>query len=383
MRGKIKVLHVIGTFQDGGTESLMIDILSRLDKERFELTACSPEVNCKPAVVEKFQAKGIRTHLFKENSGPGLILSMRRYISKDCFDIIHTHHYTWNTLGRIAAILAGAPNILTYNHNWPGTEKTRHRVLFRFLNSWTKKNIVVSETVRRYFTDVVGISPDKVVKISNGIDLDVFSPPAEETKTEIKKELNIPLNAFIVGFAGRLIGWKRPDLFIKTASLLAKLDPDMYFIVAGDGEKKKELKKMAEELGLNSKITFLGWRPDMHRIYQAMDVFTVLSESGGNRFNDEGFSLVSAEAMATGLPLAGVDNDINREVMGIDAAIFGKAEPGNIAYNIRLLSENEPLRKKLGLAGRKKAERDYDIGNKAKLLSEIYECVVQVNRCVR
>jgi len=368
MRGKIKVLHVLGTFMDGGTERLMMDILSRIDKERFEVTACSPSVNCKPDVVEKFRAKGIGTHLFKENPGPGLILSMRKYISEGHFDIIHTHHYTWNILGRIASILAGVPNILTYNHNWPGMEKTRHRVLFRFLNRWTKKNIVVSEAVRGYFMDVVGISPDKVVKISNGIDLDIFSPPAEETKIDMRKELNIPLNAFIVGFAGRLIDWKRPDIFIRTASLLARVDPNMYFIVAGDGEKKKELERMAEELALNGKIAFLGWRSDMHRIYKALDVLMVLSE--------EGFGLVSAEGMATELPIVALDNTINREVIGNDAAIFSELEPGKLAYNIRLLSENESLRKMLGLAGRKKSESDHDIRKTAQQLAEIYEEVL-------
>ena len=358
----------------------MLDILGRLEEDIFDITVCSLKQYYVRSVADQFEAHGIKTKSFLARSDLSLIMDLRKFISKNGFDIVHTHHYTMNLIGRIAAILAGSQNILTYNHNWPGMEKSRHRLIFKFLNLWTKKNIVVSETVREYFTAVVGVPEDKAVTICNGIDLDVFSQPTEASRIEMKEKMDLPLNAFVVGYAGRLIDWKRPDIFIKTASLLAKADPNMRFIVAGDGEKMKELRKMAEDLGLNYKISFLGWRADMHRIYQAMDAFTVLSESGGNRFNDEGFSLVSAEAMATGLPIVAANTRVNHEVIGNDAAIFSELEPEDIACKVRLLSENEPLRKKLGLAGRKKSESDYDIRDRAKTLSKIYESMVQKKR---
>ncbi|MCX6827593.1 MAG: glycosyltransferase family 4 protein [candidate division Zixibacteria bacterium] len=372
MKKKIRLLHVIGSFLEGGTERLMLDILSRLDKNVFDITACSILDQVKPSMIEQYEKHGIKTRAFSQRSAILLIFALKKYINENCFDIIHTHHYISNLIGRIAAILAGSQNILTYNHNWPGMEKSRHRLIFKFLNLWTKKNIVVSETVRGYFTEVVGVHEDKVVTIHNGIDVNIFSPPAEDVRIGMKRELNIPANAFIVGFTGRLIDWKRPDVFIKAASLLAKDDPNMYFIVAGDGEKRNELEKLAKDLGLNGNISFLGWRSDMHRIYQAMDVFTVLSESGGNRFNDEGFSLVSAEAMATGLPLVAVDNAINREVIGSDAAVYCEIDPADIAYKIRLLSENKFLREELGKAGRKRAENCFNIKKTAEELASTY-----------
>jgi glycosyltransferase involved in cell wall biosynthesis len=377
INGRIKLLHVMGSFLQGGTERLMISILSRFDKKLFDVSVCAIANQYKESVINEYEQNDIRTKIFPEQPGLALTFALRKYIRDEKIDIVHTHHYLQNIYGRIAAILAGSQNIFTYNHNWPGKEKMRHRMLFRLLNLWTKKNIVVSETLRGYFTGVGGVPEDKVVTVYNGIDLNLFSPPAEDVRIGMKRELNIPANAFIVGFTGRLIDWKRPDVFIKAASLLVRDDPNMYFIVAGDGEKRNELEKLAKDMGLNGKITFLGWRSDMHKIYQTMDVFTVLSESGGNRFNGEGFSLVSTEAMATGLPIVARDNAINREVIGDDAAVYCEIDPTDIAYKIRHLSENRFLRDELGEAGRKRVEENFNICQTANQLSDLYISILQ------
>jgi glycosyltransferase involved in cell wall biosynthesis len=81
--------------------------------------------------------------------------------------------------------------------------------------------------------------------------------------------------------------------------------------------------------------------------------------------------------MATGLPIVAVDNDINQEVTGTDAAIFSELEPKDIACKIRLLSENRSLRERLGKAGRKRAENRFDIKKTAEKLASIYIEILQ------
>lgn len=378
MTRKIRVLHIIGTFLHGGTEQLMLDILSRLSQDSFDITACSIAGQQEFSTIRKYKEAGIKTKTFSQQPGIRLILALRKYIKESSFDIVHTHHYQQNMYGRIAAILANSPVIFTYKHGWPGQEKNHHRFLFRLLNRWTVRNITVSETIRSYYIDVMGVSPDKVLTIRNGVNLDIFRPVVENESQQIRKCLGFVTGKMLIGFVGRLVKQKRPELFIKAAALVIKRNEKVHFIIAGDGKEKSNLEELSCNLGLGNNLDFLGWHSDITDIYRGLDGLVVTSESGVEGYSGEGFGLTSIEAMASGLSLVAVDTPVNREVIGDGAALFCQPNAKDIADKICRLEEEPALRKELGQAGRRKAEKEYNIKRTVENLSRIYKEVIDL-----
>lgn len=377
---RIKILHDIGSFVYGGTARLMLDIFSCLPRDIFNIMICCHRNQYLQDVVQAFQEAGVKTVIFPQTPGPRLVYALTRFIRQERFHIVHTHHYYGNLYGRLAAILAGSPVVITYQHNWPGEERSYHRVVFRLLNRWTYKNIVVSEVVRRYDIERVRLSPDKVITIHNGIDTKNFRVTPAEQRLRIRRKLGLPAPATVVGMAGRLVDWKRFDLFIKAASIVLGRKRMGHFLVVGDGEMRDSLIQLVQQLNLNHHVHFLGWQSDMPAIYQAMDVFCLTSDSGGRSFSPaggEGFGLVSIEAMASRVPVVAVDTEVNREVISPECGLLCQSRPEEIAKKVIQLIDDTELRNKLGQAGQRRVEEQFDIQRTAQQLSDMYKKAVE------
>ena len=373
---RIRLLHIIGTFLQGGTERLMLDILSRLDRVAFDITACAYGNQQIPSIVHSYQRAGIHTITFSQETGWELMWALVRYIRQNRFDIVHTHHYQANMYCRPAAILAQTPVIMTYHHNWPGQERVRHRLMFRLLNPWTHRNVVISESIRRYYLNQVGLSADKVITICNGINTTLFRPRRGDEFVEARKSMGIPLDSIVIGAVGRFVDWKRLDLLISAVPKILKVHPDTYFVFAGDGEMREPWMQLARDFGVEERIRFTGWYADMPSLYRAMDIFCMTSESGGSRFSGEGFGLVSAEAMASGLPVVATDNTVNREVITEACGLFCRAAPRDITDKVCQLIGDTQLRSALGQAARSRAAKHFHIGRTVQQLSTLYEAAI-------
>ncbi|HHE36623.1 MAG TPA: glycosyltransferase, partial [Candidatus Woesearchaeota archaeon] len=141
-----------------------------------------------------------------------------------------------------------------------------------------------------------GIPKQKIRVIPTGIELE-GKKPSPQTKArirrKIKKELNIKPRTKIVLYAGLLIPRKGINKIISIADKLRK--EDVVFLLAGDGPKRKEYEKQVKKKKLGKKVLFLGWRTDIHKLYQASDTLLLPSEG-------EGLPGVVMEAMSQGLP---------------------------------------------------------------------------------
>ncbi|MBN2052430.1 glycosyltransferase family 4 protein [Candidatus Woesearchaeota archaeon] len=139
-----------------------------------------------------------------------------------------------------------------------------------------------------------GMPKEKIRVLSTGIDIKKQDARiAEKNNSEIRKELGISKNTKVILFAGLLVPRKGIDKIIKIADKLRK--EDAVFLLAGDGPDRKEYEAEAKKLGLEKKILFLGWRKDMHKLYQASNIFLLPAEG-------EGLPGVVMEAMSYGVP---------------------------------------------------------------------------------
>ena len=129
--------------------------------------------------------------------------------------------------------------------------------------------------------------------IPNAIEVDKFLYD-KDLRNKKRAELGIK-DEFVVGHVGRLSYQKNHKLLIEIFNSLLKLERNALLILVGVGEKEEEIKKQIHELGLDSKVKFLGNRSDVNELYQAMDVFVMPSFF-------EGVPVVGIEAQFSDLP---------------------------------------------------------------------------------
>lgn len=138
----------------------------------------------------------------------------------------------------------------------------------------------------------------KVVPVSNGIDLKKFYP--DQGGEYLYEKYSLPKKPLLL-FVGRLDKEKKVDFILKhIPDILKKVD--LQFVIAGNGKEKENLEKMAKKLGVDKNVTFTGYilDHDKENLYRLSYCFIIACEV-------ELQSLVTMEAMATGLPAIGVD----------------------------------------------------------------------------
>ncbi|HJS21863.1 MAG TPA: glycosyltransferase family 4 protein [Steroidobacteraceae bacterium] len=152
----------------------------------------------------------------------------------------------------------------------------------------------------------LGVQPDKITVLRNGVDLERFRPAARD---DVRREL---------GLAGRVllsVGWlitrKRHDLAIRALPRL----PDCHLVIIGTGPEERALHALAEHLEVRNRVRFLGHVPqsELYRYYTAADVLLLCSER-------EGWANVLLEAMACGTPVAATDVGGTGELVTTPAA---------------------------------------------------------------
>jgi len=120
--------------------------------------------------------------------------------------------------------------------------------------------------------------------------------PSVDDRMSARRDLGLPERAKLVGNAGWLIKRKRFDVFLRVAQSVCARTPEAYFVVAGDGEERADLVRLASELGIVDKVKWLGWQSEMSTLYKALDVLLFNSDW-------DAFPTTPLEAMSYGLPV--------------------------------------------------------------------------------
>lgn len=330
--------------------------------------------------IEEIKKKGIVLHNIAFARSPFNMRNIKAYktlkaiINKEKFDLIHCHTPTVSMMTRLAAKKArkGGSTVMYTCHG------------FHFHNASSKFNWLVYYPVEKHlsrFCDyIVTINkedynraktfhcknvryiPSVGVKVNQIRDMVIDSAAKREA-------IGVPAGKVMIISAGELIKRKNHEVIIKA---LAKIgNPDIYYVIAGNGQLKDYLSGLARELGIADRVIILGFRTDVFELYHAADISAFPSKI-------EGFGLAGAEAMAAGIPL------VASNVHGIlDYVIDGKtgftAAPNDVngfAKAIKKLADNPALRESM-----KKdcleAVAPFDISNALKVMWDIYKEILQ------
>jgi glycosyltransferase involved in cell wall biosynthesis len=202
-------------------------------------------------------------------------------LGDDVPDVIHIQSRRVLRQGKWLARRLNRPYVLTV-HDYLSSQERVH------LNDPECAQVItVSESVKRDFIAKTAVRPEIITVIPSGVDLNV-EPRAEP----ILDPGHVP----VIGTAGPLETVKGLPFFLGAASRVLQTGRDVEFLIAGAGPEEANLRRLARELGISSKVTFVPYLLDFAESLSAMDIFCLPSLQ-------QGLGTIMLEAMALGIPV--------------------------------------------------------------------------------
>jgi glycosyltransferase involved in cell wall biosynthesis len=298
-----KIIHIISGLSDGGAEAVLYRLVTNDKKINHVIVSMTDEG--KYGILLQNHGIKVLCLRFKKNSlNFFCLLKLYKFLKKEKPFAVQTWMVHANIFGGVVSRFAGFNNLIWGIHN-DSIEKINLKKgtfflykLSLLLSSFIPKKIVIcaSKSLDNHVS--LGYSIKKLIVIHNGYDLNIFKPNVL-IKNEIRSELNIKSDDFLIGMVGRYDVLKDHKNLLRAFSLLNSNDNSIKFLLVGNGLNfdNIELINLISKYRLNNRITLIGQQNDIPAIMNAIDLHVLSSKS-------EAFPNVLAEAMACGTPCA-------------------------------------------------------------------------------
>ncbi len=347
----MRIAHVLPSFGMGGQERVALDLAIGQKAQGCDVMVVGLAAPPEGPLAADFRAHGIDVHSVVKHGGYDVSLSARLawHFARSRIDVVHTHNPQPLIYGAPAAKLARARAV----HTTHGANIAlgKRMMLRRAAALFCDVYVAVSEGTAEQVRQAHDVPERKLRTIPNGIDLSRFHPDPV-ARGEIRAELHLPADAFVVGTVGRLVPEKYQALLVR--ALAPYLSPSLQLIIVGDGVDRPEVESAVAALGKNAGfVQLVGARRDTARLYAAFDVFALSSRT-------EGLPLVLPEAMASGLPVVstavgGIPQVISAEV----GELVPPGDEGALGRSLSALAREPARAKALGERARNAALQKY------------------------
>lgn len=288
------VVHMIDELPRDGAEMLLLDLLRLRDPALRYQVVCLVHGG---VLQPEFEAIGIPVTVFGRRGryDPGLVWRLARWLRRERAAVVHTHLFTADSYGRLAARLAGVPAVFSTSHSiLPPANGWFRCQVSAVLSRMTTAVVACSEEVAHALVERDHLSPSRVRCIPNGIDLLKFGSSSSEG---VREELGIGKERKLLGVVGRLHPEKGHEfLFRALAAMPEQRRRQLACVIIGTGGLEEHLRAQSRALGVDECVIFTGSRGDVPRLVAALDVLVMPSRS-------EGLPIALLEAMATARPV--------------------------------------------------------------------------------
>jgi glycosyltransferase involved in cell wall biosynthesis len=376
---KIELLYIITGLSTGGAEIMLYQILSRINRDVYSPSVVS--LMDRGTVGDRIEALGIPVHTIGLKQGiptPAGIWRLANTVRQINPDLIQG----WMYHGNLAAQLASAffinkkPVIWEIQHSITGLKSEKKLTQFiinlgGLLSSQTAKIIFASKNSKAQH-EALSYRVEKNCVIPNGFDTSLFKP-SKEARLNLRKELNLPEQTFVIGLICRYHPMKDHNNFLQSAALLLKNHPDVYFVLAGTNvdDNNKILHQLIQDLGIVERVRLLGERSDMPCITAALDIATSASAYG------EAFPLVVGEAMSCGVPCVVTDVGDSAWVVSDTGRVVTSRNPQALAeawQELIVMSSDD--RDALGKAARSRIIETFSLEAVVTQFEDLYQSVI-------
>lgn len=325
-RGRLMILITALTF--GGAETQAVRLATEFKQRGWEV--CVVCMIDPVAFVDQLLENGISVHsLAMRRRVPdlGAVSRLRNLIAAFQPTIVHSHMFHANILGRFTRLFCEIPKLICTVHNLQETSErggpTWHKeLLYRATDHLADKTTIICNAAFERYVKVGAVPEKKLQIIPNGVDMDVFSPSAEQ-KELARRELGLETK-FVWLAVGRMVKQKNyPSLF----DALEQLGTGEFtLLLVGGGPLEAELRARCDHPFLKERVRFCGTHENVLQFYRAADGFVMSSEF-------EGLSVALLEAAAMGLPAVVTDVGGNPDVVidGLTGYVVPPNNPAQLA----------------------------------------------------
>lgn len=308
----IRILHCVNQMNRAGLETQLMNVYRQVDRQeiQFDFLTHRPTAGEYDRQIEAMGGRIFYARRLYPWNYPAYFREMRGFFREHPeYQIVHSHVDAMSFLPLMAAKQAKVPVRIAHSHSTAIDRDGKYplKQLFRhLLPAAATHGVACSQKAGKFL-----FRKQPFAVLPNGVSVETFAFDAS-VRREVRRMLGLE-NKLVVGHAGRLTMAKNQDFLLKVFKAVASRR-DSILLLAGSGEREQQLRQLAAELGIGEQVRFLGSREDLHRLYQAMDVFLLPSRY-------EGMPLVALEAQAAGLPCLFSDR-VSREVAFSDGCQF-------------------------------------------------------------
>ncbi len=366
-RGPLRVMFVITSMPVGGAETLLVELVRRMDRRRF-----APELCC----LKRLDALGevlaqeipTFTGLLSNKFDVAVLRRLVRLLRRRRIDAVVTvgagDKMFW---GRLAGRLAGVPVICSALHS---TGLPDHVELSnRLLAPWTDAFIAVADPHAEHLAAYEGCPAGKIRVIPNGVDVERFHPRWPNQALQAEWELNAETPT--AGIVAALRPEKNHEMFLYVAALVRRALPTAQFLVIGDGPQRTRLEALAKSLGIAEAVRFAGTRRDVPEVLSLLDVVVLTSHMEAN-------PICLLEAMASEKPVVAtrVGSVVETVRDGQTGFLVGPSDSHGMAERVLELLSDRPKAQAMGRAGREQVIAHWSVDRMVEgyqdLIADIY-----------
>ena len=332
----MRILQVITSLDMGGAETLVVNLIPRLQALGNTVDLCVFNGTETP-LTQRLKKESPQTKIYALGHGvynPLYIFKLVKIMKN--YDIVHTHNSSPQLFVAIASLF-NSPKLVSTEHNT--SNRKRNWKWYRPIESWmySRYNHIIciskiaEEKLREYMGGKWLVESSNryksITTINNGIDVNAISE-AVPCKELLELKENRKAILMVAGFRKQ----KDQDTILKALTLLDKNKFEVWF--AGIGERMEEVQQLAKSLGVDDRVRFLGLRTDIPNVLKAADIIVMSSHW-------EGLSLSNVEGMSAHKPFIASDVNGLKEVTKGYGILFPHEDAKVLAEEIKRLANDE------------------------------------------
>lgn len=356
------VAHIIYTLSTGGLENGLVNIINRSPPGRYRhVIICITSADDFAQRITAPDVDIIQLHK-REGHDFACYRRLRRLLKKLRPDIIHSRNLAALETQLCGLGLGGIKRV----HGEHGRDVSdldgsnwKYLLFRKFLRLFIDRYIAVSKDLEQWLISQVGVGPQKVSQIYNGVDHQRFTAQTVKPLALLPQRWQGLDGIVLAGTVGRLTPVKDQQLLLRAVARLREAQPlacqQLRLVIVGDGPLRGDIEQLIEQLGLQEIVWLAGDRNDVPDLLSAMDIFLLPSLG-------EGISNTVLEAMASSLPIIATAVGGNVELVQpqVNGELIPVGDEQALAEALLHLLVNKEERNKLGTNGRKRVCRDFD-----------------------
>jgi polysaccharide pyruvyl transferase CsaB len=365
-------LHLISGGDKGGAKTHVFALLTGLATKIDVAVVCFME----GVFYKEIQNLPIRSILIKQSFRYDMrvVKKVVKLIRDERFNLVHSHGARANFISLFLKRHIGIPIITTVHSDYrlDFTQNLYKKMLFTELNAFSLRYmdyyIGVSDSFKKMLT-ARNFDANKIFTVYNAIDFE--NEIQYVSKSEFLKRYGIEENKTLIGIIGRFEKVKGHDVFIKAAALILKEYPDAVFLLAGDGDERASLERLAERLGARESVRFLGFVDDIFSFINAIDINVLSSYS-----ESFPYALLEGARMKKATAATAVGGIPDLVINGETGYLARPADENDLAKQILKAIRNPDKRARLGENLYEYAKKNFSIDSLRNRHTDIYNKVL-------